>query len=140
MIPQNPIASTVPGSQKAKLAAFAAIQKKAENVKILDLKGKSSFTDYFMICSGMTDRQVRAIAESIEAEAKKFGLTVLSVEGLEDCRWVLIDLGDVVAHVFIDAVRDFYDLEKLWVGSPKISIPENYYLHTSTGFPDQLSV
>ncbi len=116
-----------PSREKALLCARAAIDKKAENVKVLDLSNSSGFTDYFVICSGMSDRQVKAIADSIEFEAEKADIEVLSVEGQTDGRWVLMDLGDVVIHVFLDALREYYDLENLWADAPRLKLPSEFY-------------
>lgn len=107
--------------------ARAALDKKAENLKILDLSGISGFTDYFVICSGMSDRQVSTIAESVVEELKKQGLRPLAEEGLGDGRWVVIDYGDVVVHVFLDAIRDYYDLESLWAKAPRVPIPPEFF-------------
>jgi ribosome-associated protein len=112
---------------KALECARVAIDKKAENVKILDLSGVSSFTDHFVIASGMSDRQVRAIAEAVETGMRARGLRPLSSEGLADGRWVLLDYGDVVIHVFLDALREYYDLEALWTDAPRVKIPSEFY-------------
>jgi ribosome-associated protein len=116
-----------PSREKALICARAAIDKKAENVKVLDLSTSSGFTDYFVICSGMSDRQVKAIVESIEFEVEKTGAEILSNEGYADGRWALLDLGDVVVHVFLDALREYYDLETLWSDAPRLKIPSEYY-------------
>lgn len=113
--------------QKALLCARAAIDKKAENVKILDLNGISGFTDYFIICSGMSDRQVQSIADAVDHVATQAGAQVLSSEGYSEGRWVLMDLGDVVVHVFLDALREYYDLENLWADAPRVKIPPEFY-------------
>lgn len=124
----TPGAETNPeGLQKALLCARAAIDKKAENVKILDLSEISGFTDYFIICSGTSDRQVQAIGEAVGSAMDVEGYNILSAEGLQDGRWVLMDFGDVIVHVFLDALRDYYDLENLWKDAPKVSIPAEYY-------------
>ena len=112
---------------KALACARAAIDKKAENVKILNLTQLSGFTDYFMICSGMSDRQVQAIADSICSVMKNEGREILSTEGYSDGRWILLDYGDVVIHIFLDALRDYYDLETLWVDAPAVKIPSEFY-------------
>ena len=112
---------------KALNCARAAIDKKAENVKILNLSDASSFTDYFVIGSGMSDRQVQAIADSIENEMEKQGFELLCSEGYSDGRWVLLDFGDVVVHLFLDALRDYYDLEHLWAQAPQVKIPPEFY-------------
>src|SRR3954466_1934916 len=111
-----------PSCAKALACARAAIDKKAEHVKILNLTGISGFTDYFVICSGMSDRQVQAIADSVEFQVDASGSEVLSVEGYADGRWVLMDCGDVVVHVFLDALREYYDLKALWQDAPPLKI------------------
>ena len=107
--------------------ARAAIDKKAENVKILNLTDISGFTDFFVICSGTSDRQVQAIADSVESSMGTFGVDALSAEGYAEGRWVLMDFGDVVVHVFLDALREYYDLETLWAEAPKVSVPSEFY-------------
>lgn len=116
-----------PSLDKALACARAAIDKKAEHVKILDLSGISGFTDYFVICSGMSDRQVQAISTGVESEMDSLGREILSTEGYAEGRWVLMDLGDVVVHVFLDALREYYDLENLWTDAPRIKIPSEFY-------------
>src|SRR3712207_4057751 len=96
-----------PSLQKALNCARAAIDKKAENVKVLDLTDISGFTDYFLICSGMSDRQVQAIADSVEGAMTKAGTELVSIEGYGEGRWVLMDFGDVVIHIFLDALREY---------------------------------
>ncbi len=91
---------------KALQCAKSAIEKKAEHVKILGLSSLSSFTDLFVICSGASDRQVQAIADSILFSMKAAGKTPVSSEGHSEGRWVLLDFGDVVVHIFLDALRD----------------------------------
>ena len=116
---------------KAFLSVQAAANKKADTIKVLDLKGLSSFTDYFVICSGHSDRQVQAIADSISIELKEEGFAPVSVEGYREGRWIVVDYGDVVIHVFLDALRDYYDMEKLWFDAKKVPIPQELYI-TST--------
>lgn len=116
-----------PSVAKALACAKAAIDKKGESVKILDLTEISGFTDYFVICSGMSDRQVQAIADSVELTMTSHGHEMLSAEGYAEGRWILIDLGDVVVHVFLDALREYYDLETLWSEAPRVKIPPEFY-------------
>lgn len=113
--------------QKAYECARAAIDKKAENVKILDLTDVSGFTDYFTIASGTSDRQVQAICDSVEHVLKGHGHELLSSEGYAEGRWVLMDFGDVVVHVFLEALREYYDLEALWADAPRVKIPSEFY-------------
>lgn len=112
---------------KALLCAKAALDKKAEHVKVLEISELSAFTDYFVICSGTSDRHVQSIADSITSELKKASYSIVSIEGYGDGRWVLIDAGDVVIHVFLDALRDYYNLENLWSEAPRVKIPSEYY-------------
>ena len=113
---------------KAFLSVQAAANKKAETMKILDLRNISSFTDYFVVCSGQSDRQVQAIADSIVIQLKEDGFSPISVEGYREGRWVVVDFGDVVIHVFMDALRDYYDIEKLWHDARKVPIPAELYI------------
>lgn len=80
-------------------------------------------TDYFVICTGRNDRQVRTIAEEVELKMKQAGLPAIGVEGAEEGKWVLIDFADVVVHVFQPEERDFYRLEKLWGDAPRLALP-----------------
>jgi ribosome-associated protein len=118
---------TDPSRSKALECARAAIDKKAENLKVLDLSELSGFTDYFVICSGMSDKQVKAICDSVESAMTAAGFESISIEGLNDGRWVLMDFGDVVVHLFLDALREYYDLETLWADAPKVKIPSQFY-------------
>ena len=113
---------------KAFLSIQAAANKKAEHMKILDLREISSFTDYFVVCSGFSDRQVQAIADSIVIQLKEDGFAPISVEGYRDGRWVVVDFGDVVIHVFMDALRDYYDIEELWHDARRVPIPAELYI------------
>ncbi|MDR3606857.1 MAG: ribosome silencing factor [Oligoflexia bacterium] len=112
---------------KALACARAAIDKNAESVKILDLSELSGFTDYFVICSGTSDRQVQSIADSIDQAMTATGHEIISAEGYSEGRWVLIDMGDVVVHIFLDALREYYDLESLWADAGRVKIPPEFY-------------
>ena len=105
-------------------AARIAQEKKAEDLVLLELERKVSYCDFFLVCSGRNRRQVRAIAETIVTQFKKeLGVRALSVEGMESGRWVLLDFGDIVVHVFDEPLRGFYDLEGLWKDAPRRDIP-----------------
>ena len=106
----------------AQAIAKIADDKKAKDIVVLDLKKLSAFTDYFVICSGASDRQVKTIAGAIEMELKKENVRPLGMEGYETGHWVLVDYGDVVAHVFYDDERHYYQLEKLWADAPQLKI------------------
>lgn len=92
----------------------AAEDKKAMNVVALNLEGLSLVTDYFVICHGNSETQVQAIATEIKKRADESGVTVRGIEGVNTARWILVDLGDVVAHVFHRDDREYYNIERLW--------------------------
>lgn len=93
----------------------AADDKKAQDIKILDLKEVSPITDYFMICTGSSSTQTKAIADNIEEEIeKKQGIRILRKEGYQQGNWILLDYGSVVAHIFKPEEREFYNIERLW--------------------------
>ncbi len=92
----------------------AVVDKKAEDVVLLDIRGLSPIADYFLICSGATDRQIAAIVEAIETALKAEGRSPLHVEGTPDSGWVLLDCSDVIIHVFGPRERAYYQLERLW--------------------------
>ncbi|HUJ29374.1 MAG TPA: ribosome silencing factor [Myxococcales bacterium] len=101
-------------------AARAAQEKKAEEVALLDLRGVSGYADFIVICSGTSDRQLEAIAEGVTQELKAQGRRVIGSEGQRGGRWVLLDFGDVVVHVFHRDERAHYDLEGLWADVPRV--------------------
>lgn len=103
----------------------ALLEKKAGSPVIINVREISAFADYFVICSGTSDRQVRAIASSLRENLKKSDLFPLGVEGETEGKWALLDYDDIIVHVFLDSVRAFYDLERLWSESPRYDIPEN---------------
>lgn len=107
--------------------ANAALDKKAHGLVILKVKEISSFTDYFIICSGNSNRQVKAISDSVEGVLKKSGVLPLGIEGARTGQWVLMDYGDVVVHVFYEPVREFYDIERLWSDAPTMTVDENTF-------------
>jgi ribosome-associated protein len=108
----------------AELCARKCLEKKAENVVILDLENRSSVADFFVVCSGFSDRQVAAIAEHVSAEVKASGHRPLSEEGTREGRWALIDFGSVIVHVFQDQLRDYFNIESLWLDAPRIWIKD----------------
>ena len=111
--------------QKILLAVNAALEKKAKNIVILNIKNVTSFADYTVICSGTSDRQVQSIAASIEESMKKAGALPLGLEGEKGGRWVLMDYADIVVHVFYEPVREFYDIERLWSDAPKMEVADD---------------
>ena len=101
----------------------AASEKKAKNLIVLDVAALTSIADAFIICSGQSNRQVNAIADSIVVNLKKQKIKPLSVEGTGEGHWVLLDYGHVIIHVFYEPIREFFDLEGLWVDAKRITTP-----------------
>jgi ribosome-associated protein len=100
--------------QLLKMVINALEDRKAQEIKVLNVQKISNVTDYMVIASGQSNRQVGAIASNVVEESKKHGLRPLGQEGFETGEWVLVDLGDVIVHVMQPDIRDFYQLEKLW--------------------------
>ncbi len=106
----------------AKRIAEIASDKQAVDIQVLDLRKLTSFTDFFVICSGNSDRQVGAIARAIHEGLKKdHGIMPLGNEGMDSGHWALLDYGDVVTHVFYHEDREHYQLEKLWFDAPRVT-------------------
>ncbi|WHX99386.1 ribosome silencing factor [Neobacillus sp. DY30] len=101
-----------------KIAVKAADDKRAEDILALNMQGISLIADYFIICHGNSDKQVQAIAREIKEKAEENGYSVRRMEGFDEATWILIDLGDVVAHVFHRDERSYYKLERLWGDAP----------------------
>ena len=102
-------------------AARTASEKQGEDVLVLDVRDLITITDYFVIASGSSDRQVKTIAEDVEQALKARGVKPVRVEGEAASRWVLLDFVDLVVHVFHEEERDFYRLERLWIDAPRVS-------------------
>lgn len=102
----------------AKQVVKFALEKKAYDVQLMDLRKITSVTDFFIVCSGTSDVQVRAITDNILTSCKKAGIPVYHVEGTESMRWVLIDMVEIVVHIFQPEVRAYYQLERLWGDAP----------------------
>lgn len=101
-------------SDMPQLIAAAASDKKAFDIQILDMRNISLVTDYFIVCSGNSTTQVKAIADNIDEKLAKQGLKMLHKEGYNEARWILLDFGACVVHVFVDEERRFYNIERLW--------------------------
>ena len=106
------------------LCINATLQKKAKEIVVLNLKEISAFTDYMIICSGTSEREVQAIAQAIGLFLKKAGIKPLGIEGEMSGQWILLDYDDVVISVFHEPVRTFYNIENLW-DAPRMNIDEN---------------
>ena len=110
--------------EKALLLTRFALDKKACDLVVLDVHEHTSIADYFIVCSGRSDRQVQSIAQGIEENAAEEGLRPYAVEGAQRGHWALIDFSDVIVHVFYEPLREFYDLDGLWGQAPKAKLPE----------------
>jgi ribosome-associated protein len=106
------------------LCINAALQKKAKEIVVMNLKELSAFTDYMIICSGTSERQVQAISAGIQEFLKKAEIKPLGVEGEANGLWILLDYDDVVISIFLESLRAFYDIENLW-DAPRMNIDEN---------------
>ena len=96
------------------LVIDALEEVKGRDITTLDVRGISGVTDYMVVCSGTSNRHVKSLADNVWVEAKKQGYTPLGLEGQQSSDWILVDFGDVVAHVMLPEARQFYDLERLW--------------------------
>lgn len=112
------------GERAVKCAAFA-LDKKALDVKVLDIRKISSIADYLVLASGRSDKQVQAIADSVKQGLKPFDRP-LDTEGYDQGRWVVVDYGDIIVHVFQEEVRRMYSLDELWGRAPEVEIPEEF--------------
>lgn len=104
------------------LAAKAADDKRAEDIVVMNVGEISLVADYFVICEGNNEKQVQAIAREVKEQADKAGQFVKRLEGFDQARWVLVDLGDVIVHVFHREERDYYNLERLWGDAERIDV------------------
>ncbi len=121
----SPTAQVLPSTELAAEIARYALDKKAHDVLELDMRGLVGYTDYFVVCSGNTDRQVKAIHDAIHAGVKQeHGVLPRRVEGAGRAQWVLMDYLDVVVHLFTPATREFYRLEQLWGEAPTREVRE----------------
>lgn len=111
---------------KALLCVRFALEKKAYDLVLMEVGALSSLADYFLVCTGRSDTQVQAIAQGVADNLGRLDLRPLSIEGLTGGQWVVMDYGDVIVHIFYEPVREFYDLERLWVRAPRVKLPEPY--------------
>jgi len=109
----------------ARAIATTALDKKAEDLVILDVRGLAGFTDFFVIMSGRSTRHVQSLAETVDKEVGSKRLSVSNTEGMTEGQWVLLDYNDVVVHIFYDESRKFYDLEGLWHDAPRLSVNDD---------------
>jgi len=127
------------GWEKVFLCAQSALDKKAYDLVILEVRPLTTIADYFLICTGRSDTQVQSICRAIEEDLDKQGMSPLIIEGYRHGQWALMDYGDVIVHIFYQPVRLFYDLERLWFQAQRCELPEPYQTqaqHLSTGTED----
>ena len=105
------------------LIVNAMLERKVIAPVLLDVRDLTSVADYFVICSGSSNRQVAAIAQTIKKELKRKKINPISIDGIQEGQWVLMDFGHVVIHIFYDPVRNFYDLEGLWSDAARVDTP-----------------
>ncbi len=112
---------------KALLSANIILERKATDPVLFEVGRLTTITDYFLIASGKSSRQVQAIAQHLERRMKEEGFIPFGIEGERDGHWILLDYGDVVVHIFYQPIREFYDLEGLWVEAPRVEIENNAF-------------
>jgi ribosome-associated protein len=108
--------------EKARMLARFISERKATEPVLLEVVGMTTIADYFLIASGSSTRQVQAITRHLERRMREAGFRPLGVEGEESCQWVLMDYDDVIVHIFYEPIREFYDLEGLWMDAPRIEV------------------
>jgi len=120
-----PTKETLTSRERAVKCAALALDKKALNVRIMEIGRLSSIADYLVLATGRSDKQTQAIAESVRNGLKKFG-KALDIEGMTEGKWIVIDYGDVIVHVFQEEQRRYYDLDELWSAAPDVEIPADF--------------
>ncbi len=108
----------------------SCLEAKGKDISVLDVSKNFGMSDYFVVVSGRSDRQVQGICNRILESLEKNGITPNSIEGYDDGQWVLIDCGDVVAHVFYEPLRSHYDLESLWFKAPRLDLRKHFKVDT----------
>ena len=121
--------SNISAKDKVLFLADTAMDKKASAPVILEIGRINPFADFFLILSGRSDRHVQAISDAVHKALKEMKEDVLGMEGYEEGRWVLIDSGEIVIHIFQETVREYYDLEGLWIDAPRLSLGQNAEKH-----------
>lgn len=99
---------------KLDIVVKACEDRLGKDISVIEIGNKTTVADYFVIVTGNSNQQIRAISEEIELKVTKAGYKVLRIEGMRDSSWLLMDLGDIIVHIFTEEQREFYDLEKLW--------------------------
>jgi len=107
---------------RIRLLSEAALDQKALDLLVIDVRGLTSFADGFILATATSDRHAKAVADAVTKAAKDAGLGVLGTEGYDEGHWILIDVGDIIVHVFQEETRSHYDLERLWADAPRLDI------------------
>jgi len=109
-------------TQQLREAILAAQDRKALDLRVLDMEGSCTFTSHFLICSGTSTRHAQAICDGIVEGLKKSGCPPVHVEGYAQAEWILVDYLNFIVHIFVERAREFYDLERLWKNAPRLDI------------------
>ncbi len=120
-----PIKPQLTAPERAIKCAALALDKKGLDVRVLEIDKISSIADFLVLATGRSDKQVQAIADSVRQGLKKFG-KALDMEGEKEGKWIVIDYGDVIVHVFLEEMRRYYNLDDLWGAAPELPIPAEY--------------
>jgi ribosome-associated protein len=118
------MSSLVKANEMVKIAYEAILDRKADDVRIIDISGVSTIADYFIICDGSNSQQVQAIQANVDEQLGRAGFMPLRVEGVRSASWILMDYGDVVIHIFSKEDRLFYDLERIWKDGKELSVDD----------------
>lgn len=108
----------------ALLAGKTLLSKKAQDILIIDIQGKASFADYFVLCTGSSERQVNSLVDDVEDAFAKEGLLTKSVEGRQNSGWILMDFGDIIVNIFTKEMREKYNIEKIWADCEFINVED----------------
>ena len=111
-------------TQQLREAILAAQDRKALDLRLLDMEGSCTFTSHFLICSGTSTRHTQAICDGIVERLKKSGCAPTHVEGYSQAEWILVDYLNFIIHIFVERAREFYDLERLWKNAPKLTVKD----------------
>ena len=114
-------AATIDSPSRVRTAVAAIQDRQAQDLRVLDLDEISEFTEFFLLCSGSSERQVRAIADAVDETLREQGSRPLHVEGYDNGQWVLLDYGDFLVHIFSEPMREYYRLERLWADAPDVT-------------------
>ncbi len=110
---------------------------KGLNLKVLDTRKRGSLADYFIMGSASNMTQAKSMADTICTQLKQYNVNILSKEGFSDAEWILLDLGDIIVHIFLDNTRTNYNLDELWADAPHVKIPNEYYFEEPTDSEDE---